>query len=192
MNRITVFLIYFATLAAARGADLGSTYYFTPDLAREGNPFAVFLGSWPAILAVQVVAMLVITGFLEVYCFGKTHKKKCSDLTRSEYAADCLFRDPSRTKSVWSTFLFLWPLPKNWMQYFRLVGFVLVNTVIVVSLQAAFCWWMLWGWKVGWFNELYGFATVGGYPGGLVYLVGIVVTVLASFSIYYRIEYCRQ
>ncbi|MEM0896719.1 MAG: hypothetical protein AAGJ79_07510 [Verrucomicrobiota bacterium] len=192
MNRPWLFLIYFATLLAARGADLGSTYYFSPDLAREGNPVAVSLGSWPSILVVQAVAFVVIAGLLAVYCYGRTHRASREGLKKVEYAADCLLGDPSRTRAVWSTFLFLWPLPKNWLQYGRLLGFVLVNAVIVVSFLAAFCWWMLWGWKVEWFNTFYGSASIAGYPGGLVYLFGIFVSIAAALFVFYGTELHRQ
>lgn len=48
-----------AVLAVARAVDLGSTYLYTPDLKREGNPIIRSLG-WKWTIVANAVALVLI------------------------------------------------------------------------------------------------------------------------------------
>lgn len=165
-SRLIVGIVTFFSVAAARAADLATTLHFNPDLSREANPLSSVLGfDASQLIASNVIGVLLFVMIpLLVYVFygpAKIDERAC---ILNNYISLQLFREKlSRTRLLCGLFLG-YPLPRNWLQTTRVIGFALSWAVVFASLQAAFAWWATNQWGMDWYRQYRATINFRGYP----------------------------
>lgn len=71
-NKKTIAILLLVGFLLARAYDLSMTYYHSPDLTLEANPFVILLGqTWTALIALQAIVFFAI--FSTIYRLGWHH-----------------------------------------------------------------------------------------------------------------------
>ncbi|MEM7147219.1 MAG: hypothetical protein AAF591_19035 [Verrucomicrobiota bacterium] len=179
----------FVSLSAARAADVTTTLHFNPSLSREANPLSSVLGFDALQLVVTNIVAVVVFLFVPllvyiVYGPASMGEKACSF---REYVSLQLFRSKlERARFLRGVFLG-WPLPKNWLQAVRVLGFALSWAIVIASLQATFAWWATNQWGLDWYGRYRALFSFRGFP--VVELIPIVIVFFLMGFVFFRMEY---
>ena len=130
-------------LLLARVADVGTTYYFSPDLRFEGNPLvSVFRWGWTVLVATNVALYLLAGAAMIYWCCWPLRYEPCAAVTNVwTFASWAYFR---KVYPFWTLIgKSCYKLPKNWPHCIQLVGFTLVPATILQSLWAVLGWFLI-------------------------------------------------
>lgn len=154
MNRFFVFTTLALATTAARAADIGTTYAFSPDLSMEGNPVLASLG-FAKIIALNSMLVLAAS-LLLLYWYRYPLKYKLPSNARDVWAFASLnyFADEHSSRRFFLRFLS--KNPKNWLMAAQMVAIQLPVVLIVGSVLAVFSWLAIHQWNWSWYNVLYG------------------------------------
>lgn len=159
-NKKTIAILLLIGFLLVRIYDLSMTYYHSPDLTLEANPFVILLGqTWTALIALQAVAFVFV--FATIYRLG-WHRYNTPLI--EERINHKLFNKPI-TKT-----------PKH--RY--LSDFTFVFGVIIASFFAGSTWL-----SSIWYNDTFDWFL--GLQIGILPISGIVILVM-SFTIAYLVS----
>lgn len=188
MNRFLLFGNLVFAFVASRLADIGSTYYFIPELgiAEEANPLvSIARFQWIELLIFQFILGVGVILFAAYYSFGRTEPVQCKSHSLRTYASICLFNQDLEISRFLRGLFLGYPIPTNWHQLFRFYGFTLIVSLTAASYFAAASWWMNHYFQISWFTYLYqASGGVGNYPLIVVYF-GLFVSLIASYYFFW-------
>ena len=123
------FLILSILVVIGRLYDATTTYLYTPDLTKEGNPLVVWFGAgWTISIIIQIVLTGVIIFLLYYYIFKFKPKQPTeTNLTLKQFTSYLFF---GNTKSFYKIF---YKTFQNKNVLFAFVGYVTSFTLISVS-----------------------------------------------------------
>ena len=130
------FIILSLCLLAARLLDLGTTYYWTPDLRNEANPFVALLGfGWPSLLVANalIVLGLLVALFFDYRLPGRYPQAK--NLAFLEFSE--LYYFGKRRHFI----MFFVGEPHGWYLRLKAFGYVAPRGVLALSVLAVPDWW---------------------------------------------------
>ena len=179
-------LVTFLSYVSARAADIATTDYFlSGDMSQEANPLVSVLGfNWEKLLLSNAVISVFLI-FIPLYFYWKGHSKRLSIGHEStlEFASVCIYNTKMEPRKFLSSFLLgwpIWPVPKDFYQSIRLLGFALPWGVAAGSMMAVFTWWATWAWSWEIYNEIRASIAIGPYS--LVEVsIGYLTFIIASF-----------
>ncbi len=188
-KRIIIAMVTFFSVTAARAADIATTLHLNPDLSREANPLVSVLGFDAGQLVVaNSIAVLVfgICPLLIYVVFGPARFDGQVD-SIPQYISIQLFRSKlSRSQFLRGVFLGC-PLPKNWLQTTRMIGFAYSWTLVFGSLQATFAWWATHHWGMEWYRQYRGIINFHNYP--VIELISLVPVFYILCYLFFRHEF---
>lgn len=183
MRRIFL-LIFF--LVIARGADIATTWYFTPDLRLEGNFLVkLFHMGWFEMIAMNFVALIIISAGLIYWHLKPPRIPYNPDVKDAwDFASFAYFGDVMPHKRFLVNFLI--KFPKNWRHCCYLCFSSITIMLIVGGIYTVISWFLLRYYKWPLFIQFYHFA----YPLSGVILPILLITFYA-ITLFYRKEYQR-
>ena len=189
--RAIVGIVTCFSVAAARAADLVTTFHFNPSLSREANPLVFFLGFDAAQLVASNLTGMVIFLFVPLLLYvvrGPARMEEQAD-SLTQYISLQIYRSKlPRSRFLCGVFLG-WPLPKNWLQVTRLFGFALSWTIVFASLQATFAWWAIDYWGMDSYRQYRGILSFRGYPYPVIELVSALFVFYSLCYLFFRKEF---
>jgi hypothetical protein len=188
-TRVIIGVVTFFSIAIARTADLATTLHFNPSLSREANPLSSVLGFDAAQLVVSNVigVAIFLLAPLLIYVVRGPAKIEEKANTLTEHISLQLFRSKLDQNRVLCGVFLGWPLPKNWLQATRVVGFALSWAVVFASLQATFGWWAINHWGMDWYRQYRGILNFRGYP--VIELIPPLLVFYSMGYLFYRMEF---
>lgn len=188
-KRAIVGIVTFFSVTAARVADIATTLHFNPSLSREANPLSSVLGFDAAqLVTANLIGMVVLllTPLLLYVVRGPARlEEQVESLT--QYISLQLFRSKLPRNRVLCGVFLGWPLPKNWLQAARVLGFTLSWTVVFASLQATFAWWATNQWGMDWYRQYRGTINFHGYP--VIEFIPVLLVFYSMGYLYFRKEF---
>ena len=188
-TRAIIGIVTLFSIVSARAADLVTTLHFNPSLSREANPFCSILGFDAAQLIASnlfgIVVFLLVPLFVYVVRSPAKMEEKADSLT--EYVSLQLFRSKLPRSRILSGVFLGWPLPKNWLQAIRLLGFALSWAIVFGSIQATFGWWATNHWGMDWYRQYRGIANFRGYP--VIELIPVMLVFYGMGYLFFRMEF---
>jgi hypothetical protein len=187
-SRLAIGLLSLFSVAAARAADIATTLHFSPDLSREANPLSSVLGfDAPLLIASNVILVLLLMIPLHVYVFYGPAKLDETARTLNDYISLQLYRERLERTHLLRRLFLGWPLPRNWLQTTRVVGFALSWAIIFASLQAVFAWWATFRWGMEWYRQYRASINIRDYP--VIELIPVIVVLYVMGYIFFRREF---
>ena len=153
MSRFFVFTACVLTTTAARAADIGTTYAFSPDLAKEGNSLMAALG-FPGIIILNLVILAVcwrLVFYWYRYPLAYQLPKEADSV--SAFASLNYFGDERFAQNF--PYRFVTRNPKNWRMCAQMAGIQLCVILSVGSGLAVLSWFAIHAWGWDWYNGLY-------------------------------------
>lgn len=181
---------YFTALAilgmlAARAADIGVTYHYSPDLFYEGNPAVLlFHAGWRFLIIANLLVVAVVTGCLLYWWREPLQHQPVAEVEDVwSFASHTYFgRVHRRMKLLWHVVV---SRPRNWRCGLQLLGVTLPPMIIVCSIGAVFTWVALHEWRWEGYLKVY-HALCPFFPYGFMIPAGILAQ-----AFFFRNEYGR-
>jgi hypothetical protein len=123
------FIFLSSLLTLTRFADAQTTWLYTPDLAKEGNPLVSILGfGWTSSIIVQVIGLSFAIYALWVYSFRTVSVSAISkDIPLTQFISLFHFND----RNSFSKLFYKLPTNKNSLMYS--MGYIFTYTLILFS-----------------------------------------------------------
>ena len=190
MKRTLITVIWIAMLVAARGADITTTYHFSPNLLHEANPIVSVLGAgWTALLVPNILLCVFIILCTIAYWRAKPY---CSIIPQAQspwdFAAFCLYgKKMTKVEYIRRRFLSISLPPKGQRSIlWQLMGFAMPPVITVGSLLAVFAWYATRAWHLPWFVHLHAHLNYA------LLLVPCLFVWIMMESIFFASEYRRS
>jgi hypothetical protein len=187
MERTVLTFVTLFVVTAARAADLATTLYFDPTLAREANPVVAQLGAGPRGMLVANLIGVMVFLLLPLLCFWRGPRKKFAHAPVDiwEFASFAFYDRLMPKAKLLRAAILLAPLPKDWVQVCRLWGVVGSWAIGFGSFAAAFSWWAISWWQS--YHTLYARISLWHYPA--IPPVGALVGAVAGWWLFVRCEF---
>lgn len=185
MKRTCFTALAFAGMLAARAADIGVTYHYSPDLFYEANPAVIFFGAgWRFLILAN---LLVVTGVTACLVYWWRNPLQHAPAPEVEdvwgFASHTYFgRVYKRMQLLWHVLV---SRPRNWRCGLQLLGVSLPPMIMVCSAGAVFTWVALHEWHWQGYLDIYK-ALCPFFPYGFMIPAGILAQVF-----FFRYEYRR-
>ncbi|MCA8986140.1 MAG: hypothetical protein KDA78_00770 [Planctomycetaceae bacterium] len=183
MKRSLVFILFILATTAARAADIGTTYVFTPDLSREGNPLMTALGFTGIIVLNSILLLVVSLLLLYWYRYPLQYRLPSDEDNVWAFASLNYFGEEHPSQGF--ALRFLSRNPRNWLMAAQMVAIQLPVVLVVGSSLAVFSWFAIHHWHWSWYNTVYG-KTHFAFP-----YVFIIPFYVAATRWYFRNEHRR-
>jgi hypothetical protein len=182
-TRFTVWAIL--GMLAARAADIGVTYHYSPDLFYEGNPAVlIFHAGWKFLIVANLLVVALVSACL-LYWWRQPlmHQPVPEVKDVWSFASHTYFgRVHRRLMLVWHV---LFSRPRNWRCGLQLLGVTLPPMIIVCSAGAVYTWVALHTWRWEGYLKVY-HALCPFFPYGFMIPAGILAQLL-----FFKTEYQR-
>ncbi len=183
MNRTLIFIASIVAPTAARAADIGVTYAFSPGLELEGNPLMAAIG-FPGIIAVNS-AVVIATSLMTYYWWRHPVALKMPEDRDDTWAFASLNYYGTEYSPRSFAYKCLTKFPTNWPMAIQMTGLALAVILVVGSCMAVFSWFAVHQWHLIWYRQAY-FRTHFAFPYALLFPVYLYTNLL-----YFKAEHNR-
>lgn len=129
MKKKSIFIITVVLLLISRSFDFITTYLYTPDLAKEGNPIVKYFGSgWEIMIIITIILLAVVVYCFYLDCFKREKIITENKLSFKEFIPYFLFGKQEKFSAIFYKTVKRKP-------FLRLLGYLVTYTLIVVGFM---------------------------------------------------------